>query len=188
MLQPIPSPAKWLFIRSATRSDTDPSAASAKTEGPDPAMFMARAPPESTLLLQRVVPGNESLAVRLRHDVVHRTADQRHVAQQPGHKPADVAPLRDGMRHRNLAGQHLTRLPGADHNAGMRHGVEKVVGHGQPHDVERPVAADQHHAAQHRRTYIVGMGRAAQQRFAHHGELHQLLAPQNGRPSSSLTP
>ena len=58
----------------------------------------------------------------------------------------------------------------------MRHGVEKVVGHGQPHDVERPVAADQHHAAQQRGTYIVGMGRAAQQRLAHHGELHQLLA------------
>ena len=58
----------------------------------------------------------------------------------------------------------------------MRHGIEEVVGHGQPHDVERLVTADQHHAAQHRRPHVVGMGRAADQRLAHHGELHKLLA------------
>lgn len=55
----------------------------------------------------------------------------------------------------------------------MRHGVEKVVGHRQADDVQRPVPADQHHAAQQGRPDVVGMGRAADQRFAHHGELHQ---------------
>ena len=58
----------------------------------------------------------------------------------------------------------------------MRHGIEEVIGHRQPYDVERFVTADQHHASQQGRTDIVGMGRAAVQRFAHHGELHQLLA------------
>ena len=126
--------------------------------------------------LQLVVTRNEPLAVRLRHHIVHRPADQRHVAQgEPGHQPADIAPLRHGIVQGYLAGKHFARLLGADHDVGMHHSVEKALGDGQTHDVQRFVPPDQHHAAQHGRAHVVGMGRTADERLAHHRKFHEPL-------------
>ena len=101
---------------------------------------------------------------------------RRDVAQgEARDQPPDVAPLLHGLRERNLVRKNRTRLLRADNDVGVHHGVEEVVGDGQTHDVERLVAADQHHAAHERRAHVVGMRHAAQQRLALHGELHEPL-------------